>query len=124
MSEQVEFLKNVRERFVVVQNKATERIGTLNQDAKKALEGLVEKGRTTQHNITDLIQKADYKAKVGELTKKVKDAQGRAVTFVDNTSRERVAAVAENLRKAAARLEQLSHREASAAPASPAPEVH
>ena len=113
MSEQVEFLKNVRERFVVVQNKATERLGTLNQDAKKALEGLVEKGRT--------IQKTDYKAKVGEITKKVKDAQGRAVTFVDTTSRERVAAVAENLRKAAARLEQLSHRPA---PTSPATEVH
>lgn len=107
MAEQVEFLKTVRERFSGVQA----RLGTLNDDARKVFEGLVEKGRESQKDLSERLQKVAvpaYKTRIGAISRKVKAAQGRAVTYVDSTSRDRAAAVAENLRKVASRLDQLA----------------
>lgn len=124
MPEQTEFLKNVRERFTGVQSKATERWGALNQDARKVFDGLVEKGRVSQRDLSERLQKAGYVGKVEELTRRVKEAQGRAASFVDTTSRDSAAAVAENLRKVASRLDQLAQKPMQVAPASPSTEVH
>jgi TRAP-type C4-dicarboxylate transport system substrate-binding protein len=112
MAEQVEFLKNVREQFTGVQTRASARLETLNDDARKVFDGLVEKGRESQRDLAERLENAaidGYKARVAELTRKVRAAQGRAATYVDVTSRDRAAAVAQNLRKVASRLDQLSH---------------
>jgi len=107
MTEQVDFVKTVRNRFAGVQA----RLGTLNDDARKVFDGLVEKGRESQKDLSVRLQKVavpEYKARLEEITRKVKAAQGRAATYVDSTSRDRAAAVAENLRKVASRLDELA----------------
>jgi hypothetical protein len=99
MSEQAEFLKNVRERLNGVQT----RLETLNHDAKKVFDDLAEKGRESQKDLATRLQKAD-------LGRKVREARGRAVSYVDTASRERAASVAENLRRVASRLDQVARR--------------
>jgi hypothetical protein len=116
MSEQADFLKNVRSRLNEVQSRASARIDTLNEDARKAFEDLVEKGRESQKDISERFQKVDYRTRVEKLTRKVKEAQGRAVSYVDATSREQAAAVAENLRRFASRLDQIARKQAAATP--------
>jgi hypothetical protein len=115
MSEQREFLKGVRERLNGVQTRASSRLETLNHDAKKVFDDLAEKGRESQKDLTSRLQKILPE----DLGKKVREVRGRAVSYVDSASRERAAAVAENLRRVASRLDHVARR-ATATPA----EVH
>jgi hypothetical protein len=62
----------------------------------------------------------NVRTKVEELSRKVKEAQGRAATYVETTSRGQAVVVAESLRKVASRLEQFG----KAASASSSPAVH
>lgn len=103
MSQQAEFVKSVRDHFAGLQT----RFGSLNTDARKAFER---------------VRDGEYKTRVEGLSRKVKEAQGRAASYVDSTSRGQAAVVvAENLRKVASRIDQLASK---VAPPSSSPDVH
>jgi hypothetical protein len=106
MSQQAEFLKNVRETFVKAQTNATQRLGAL-----------VEKGKASQKDISDRLSKIDL-AKVAptveELQKRVLQARESALTYVDATGRTQAGNVAAELRKLADRLEKLAQKPAEA----------
>lgn len=123
MNQQTEFFRTVRETVTAAQAKATARIDAIEGDARKALTGLVEKGKESQKDLTALLDKKmpEYRARVEEIGKRVKDAQTRAVGFVDETSRGQAAAIAGELRRIADRLDAASKKDANT-PAST--EVH
>jgi hypothetical protein len=129
MAEQTEFFKTVREGITSAQAKATQRFEALEGDARKALDGLVEKGKASQKDIVERLGKlaqaeviqqkvkpaaeeafkkvasAEYKQTLDELAKKAR-------TFVDTTSREQAGVIAGELRKFADRLEKLAQKPA------------
>lgn len=143
--DQTEILKSVRETFHSAQVKATARIDAFNVDAKKAFTELVEKGRTSQKDIAERLGKAgselekrvkpvadgligkvgspEVRTKVEEIGKKAKEAQSKAIQYVDTTSREQAAVFAGELRKLADRLEKLSQKPV-VAPVDAPPSVH
>jgi predicted transcriptional regulator len=121
MSEQPEFLKTVRTTVEGMQSKATERLEAWNRDARRTFDGLVEKGRSSQRDLAGRLQKAAEKVQANELSRKVKEAQERAVILVNTTSRDRAHDVAENLRRVATRIDEFVQRPAARPPAA---EVH
>lgn len=97
MLQQSEFVKNVRASVQSAQARATEKLGALEGEARKVIDGLVERGRGSL---------PQAKARVDELQK-------RALIFVDSTSREQASVVAGGLRKWAERLEKVAVRDDS-----------
>lgn len=91
MMQQPEFFKNVRESVVAAQSLASEKFGALEGEARKVIDGLVERGRES----------------LPQAKAKVEDLQKRAIDFVDTTSREQVVVVAGGLRKWADKLERI-----------------
>src|SRR4051812_27424400 len=57
MTQQTEFLKNVRETFTKAQTNAAQRLGALEGDARKVIGGLVEKGRASQKDLSEKLSK-------------------------------------------------------------------
>lgn len=143
MLAQSEFIKNVREGVVSVQEKATARLESLNGDARRRLEGLVERGRESQRDLADRLQKLaqspviqervrpaaegalrrvageDYKARVekigDEVTRRVKTLQEQASRFAGEAAKERVNVLAGGLRRIAGRLSKASEEVEAAA---------
>ncbi len=119
MTERTEFLKTVKERFAKVQGKASERIASFNDDARKAFNGLVEKGRASQQ---DWLKRT----RVDLISRRVRESRVKAQTYVNTTARSQVAFVAGGLRKFAARIETVvpSREATTAADAQSAPALH
>jgi len=151
--EQAEFLKTVRKSLTDAQARAAARIETLEGDAKKALGDLVERGRHSQKDIADRLQKIaqsgiiqqkvrpaaeeafkkvgglDYRARMDkmgqELGGRVRELQHRAAEYVGASSRQQVLSLAGELRKLGEKMEKLATKEEQAAEKAPAPtEVH
>lgn len=97
MLQQSEFVKNVRAGVQSAQARATEKLGAIEGEARKVLDGLVVRGRETL---------PQARARVDELQK-------RALVFVDNASREPTKVVAGGLRRFADRLEKVAGRDAA-----------
>lgn len=97
MLQQSEFIKNVRATVQSAQARATEKLGAIEGEARKVIDGLVERGKESL---------PQARAQLDELQK-------RAVVFVDTTSREQAGVVAGGLRKWAERLEKVAVREPS-----------
>lgn len=98
MMQQTEFFKNVRDSVVAVQSRATEKFGAIEGEARKVIDGLVERGRES----------------LPQAKAKVEGLQKRAIGFVDTASREQVVVVADGLRKWADRLEKIVVKDDSA----------
>jgi len=109
MPVQTEFAKSVRERLNTAQHRASERLEGANADARKHIDKLVEKGRESQRDLSGKLRKG-----ADDWTRRVKQARGKAATYVDSTSRDSAAAVAENLRRVASRLDRIAKRAAGA----------
>lgn len=92
MMQQPEFFKNVRESVVAAQSRATEKFGSIEGEARKVIDGLVERGRES----------------LPQAKAKVEGLQKRALGFVDTASREQAVVVADGLRKWATRLEKMA----------------
>lgn len=99
MMQQTEFFKTVRDSVVAAQSRATEKFGAIEGEARKVIDGLVERGRES----------------LPQAKAKVEGFQKRAFDFVDTTSREQVVVVAGGLRKWADRLERIVVKAAAAA---------
>lgn len=113
--QQAEFIKNVKDSFSSAQQKATARFEELSGDARKLFDDLVERGRTSQKDLTERLQKltgAEYASRVEEISKRVRELQTKAVEFVDSASREQAATLAAELRRLADRLESLAKKRA------------
>lgn len=146
MAEQTEFFKTVREGLTSAQAKATQRFEALEGDARKALTGLVEKGKVSQRDVVERLNRlassgvinekvkpaaeealrrvsaTEYKQALEELGKKVRETREKAVAFVDTTGREQAGALAVELHRFADRLEKLAKK--VAADSAPATDVH
>lgn len=110
MSEKKDFLTSVRENLTQVQKTATAKVETLNGSAKKIFTEVVEKGKASQKNIT---------VKLHETAKPAEAVLKKARTYVDSASREQAKAFAGNLRKVAARLDQIGQVPAPSESAAP-----
>jgi uncharacterized membrane protein YheB (UPF0754 family) len=118
MSVQAEFLKNVRDNISTVQAKASARIESLNGSARKIISEVVEKGKTSQKDISERLSKIaspeviqqKVKPVAEEAIKRVTEASTKAKTYVDTTSREQAAAFAGGLHKMADRIGQIGHK--------------
>lgn len=99
MMQQTEFFKNVRESVVAAQARATEKIGSIEGEARRVIDGLVERGRES----------------LPQAKAKVEGLQKRALGFVDTASREQAVVVADGLRKWAERLEKMAVKDSPAA---------
>lgn len=112
--QQAEFLKSFKDSFSSAQQKATARFETLSGDARKLFDDLVERGRTSQKDLTERLQKltgAEYASRLEELSRRVKELQTKAVEFVDAASREQASTLATELRRLADRLEALAKKD-------------
>lgn len=131
---QTEMLKGVRETLAAAQSKAAATFASLDGDARKLFEQLVERGRSQQQEIGERLVKladgnavfrqvkpgvedafrhlthAEYRALAEQLSKTVRELQGRAIGAFDAASREQAKGLSVELRKLADRLEALARK--------------
>lgn len=146
--EQAEFMSSVRRGFTAAQAVATARLESLNGDARRVFDDLVERGKTSQRDITERLQRiaraeavqekmrpveeafrkvqvAEYRARLEsltrELTRRLSELQQSARGLVETASREQLHTAALELRRVADLLETLSRRLAAEVPTEAVP---
>lgn len=109
---QKELFKNVRAGLEAAQQKATARLETLNGDARRALEGLITRGRESQRELSEKLQQVARPEQIEEKLRPVADrvtaARTRVIDLASTKARGQAAVLASELRRWATRLDGLT----------------